>query len=345
MFLHSLQTWFHAHQRNLPWRKSNPVPYEIWISEVMSQQSVLDSVKKYFTEWMKRFPRLEDLANAPEDLVLSSWAGLGYYSRARLVHKSAQLLSTRLGRGDGWPQTVEAWMELPGVGPYTAKAISAIAFGEPVLPMDGNLIRVLARFYGIRDPLNSPKDLQQIKSKVLELEEVLGSDSTLKPGNIAQAFMDLGATVCRPKAAAMCELCPIRGFGCMAQQNQEVESIPKTKARVSPVYLDYLAVPRFDQDGRLWVEPVDASAPGNLVGQWQIPLVSIDDSSEHWPLKSQIRHAITHHRFRVRVKSQMDEGTEEPEFVPGPKGRWVDPQKPEVHLTTLSRKILLSFSS
>lgn len=342
MFLHSLQSWFDSHQRALPWRKSKPLAYEVWISEVMSQQSVLETVKMYFIDWMQRFPNLEDLAKASEDEVMTVWAGLGYYSRARLIHKTAQILSSRLDSGQGWPARAEGWMELPGVGPYTAKAISAIAFGEPVLPMDGNLIRVLARFYGIRDPLNSSKDLQDLKLKVAELEEVLRGDATLVPRNVAQAFMDLGATICRPKGSAVCELCPIRDFGCVAKQNQEVEAIPQTKARQTSVYLDYLAIPKINQKGLLWVEPVEESAPGNLVGQWQIPLIPIDTGSEYWQVKSQVRHSITHHRFRVRVKSKM---TPDLPMVSTGKGKWVDPQDPRVHLTTLSRKILLSFSS
>ncbi|HVJ65927.1 MAG TPA: hypothetical protein VM901_11770 [Bdellovibrionota bacterium] len=336
MMLHALQSWFDIHQRHLPWRREPAHPYEIWISEVMSQQSVLETVKKYFTAWMQSFPDLEALGRADEAQVMARWAGLGYYSRARLVIKSAEALLARQARGEGWPQNVDEWRALPGIGPYTAKAISAIAFGEPVLPLDGNLIRVLSRFYGISDPLNRTEDMRQVEARAADLEAVMRADPALRAGRIAQAFMDLGATVCRPKAAAICAACPIREQGCFAEQNQCVDQIPRTKARRESVYLDYVARPSFDERGRVWVLPIEKGAPGNLLGQWQIPLELIDASSPHWECRSQVRHAITHHRYRVRV---MGGGSAQE----NPAGRWVDPESSEWHLSTLSRKILSAF--
>jgi A/G-specific adenine glycosylase len=335
--LYSLQSWFDVNQRALPWRKAKPNPYEIWISEVMSQQSVLDTVKRYFVNWMNVFPTLKDLASASEATVMQQWAGLGYYSRARLVLKTAKLLDAQLP-SRGWPTTPEAWAELPGVGPYTSKAISAIAFAKPVIPMDGNLIRVLARVYGIADPLNQPRDLQQIKDQVAKLEVALSSDARLHSASIAQGFMDLGATICRPRGAALCEVCPIREHGCVAQQNQVVESIPATKNRPASTYLDYVAKPVINSNGQIWVEPIAPDSPGNLVGQWQVPLETIGEGSDFWTMKSQVRHAITTYRYRVRVIEGHSS------VVSSSDGRWVDPAQPDVHLTTLTRKILATLA-
>jgi A/G-specific adenine glycosylase len=336
--LHSMQKWFDTNQRSLPWRKHPANPYEIWISEVMSQQSVLETVKSYFLNWMKAFPTLDDLAAATEPKVLERWAGLGYYSRARMLHKAAQVLKIRHDEGHGWPQNASQWLGTPGVGPYTAKAIASIAFSEPVLPMDGNLIRVLARFHGICDPLNQSSDLNRIKELILELEAQLQADALLEPHKVAQSFMDLGATVCRPKGAALCPACPIREHGCKAEQNQMVAEIPAPKKRAESIYLDYIAAPLVDEMGKVWVEPVAIGSPGNLVDQWQIPLQTIDQKSVYWAHKSQVRHAITRYRYRVRV---VTEPLTEPLFFG--EGAWVDPKQPDRHLTTLTRKILATF--
>lgn len=339
MRLLDLQLWYETSGRALVWRRDHPNPYEVWISEVMSQQSVLSTVQKYFANWMQKFPTLASLALATEASVLEAWAGLGYYSRARLVHRAAQQLHTGQLGGKLWPQGFEEWREIPGVGPYTAKALAAITQGQPVIPLDGNVIRVVARFFAIRDPLNQVSDLKAVQAKVADLERQLAADVALVPGKVAQAFMDLGATVCRPKGSAVCAACPFFGRGCQAAELKQVSEIPQTKQRRAPVVLDYVAWPSLDEQGRLWVEPVAASAPGNLLGQWEIPLLPIDDQSPYWSRAVRVRHAITHHRFRVRF---AEAGRS---LGDGPVGRWVDPENPEVHLTTLSRKILLSFFS
>lgn len=336
MRLLDLQSWFDQNQRSLPWRKPSPDPYEIWISEVMSQQSVLVTVQKYFVNWMKRFPTLHVLSKSSEEQVLAQWAGLGYYSRARLVHKAAKYLSQQ----SQLPRDVEQWRQVPGVGPYTAKAVSAIAFSEPVIPVDGNVIRVVSRFFGIADPLNNRTDMQDLLAEVEKLERQLSSDRRLSPSSVAQGFMDLGATVCRPRELAICEVCPFSSGGCVAYKTQKVGALPAPKARKKTVFLDFVADLRFNSKGQLWVEPADEHLPGKLINQWQIPLVKIDSKSSFWGQKPRVTHSITHHRFRIRM----------PDDHPGSKGLlglkrkvkgvWVSLDAPKLHLTTLSRKIL-----
>lgn len=201
----ALLSWYDRHARVLPWRTSPedrslgvlPDPYHVWLSEVMLQQTTVAAVKDYYTRFLALWPRVEDLAAAPEEDVMKAWAGLGYYSRARNLKKCAETVAFELeGR---FPDTEDGLKALPGVGPYTAAAIASIAFDRPAAVVDGNVERVLTRYFEIMTPLPDAKP--EIKARMAELTPVE------RPGDFAQAVMDLGATICTPRNPA-CGLCP-----------------------------------------------------------------------------------------------------------------------------------------
>lgn len=209
--------WYHENKRDLPWRL-NRDPYRIWISEVMLQQTLVNSVIQYFTKFIKAFPTVQDLAQAKESDVFKYWAGLGYYSRARNLHKSAQILAQ-----NGFSKKAEDLVELPGFGPYTSRAVSSLSFGERVGVLDGNVIRVLTRFLGLRVEWWTPKVKNQLQALADDLAKVEDSSSW------NQALMELGATICTPQKPA-CLLCPISN-DCKAQKRSVQNEIPLAKPR------------------------------------------------------------------------------------------------------------------
>ncbi len=212
-----LLNWYRINKRDLPWRK-NRDPYRIWISEVMLQQTTVAAVVPYYEKFILRFPKVKDLANAEEPDVLEMWAGLGYYSRARNIHKSAKLISAR-----GFPQTAEALLELPGFGPYTSRAVSSLAFNEKVGVLDGNVIRILSRVKGLKLSWWQPKEriiLQKLADELAQSE--FNSE-------INQAMMELGATICTPKKP-LCLMCPWKSK-CVALAKDKVALLPLPKPR------------------------------------------------------------------------------------------------------------------
>lgn len=191
----SLRKWFLDNHRDLPWRKSKEA-YRIWISEVMLQQTTTQAVIPYYERFLKRFPQLKNLAAADEKEVIQYWAGLGYYSRARNLHKAAKILHQT-----GFPQTAEKLLSLPGFGPYTSRAVSSLAFGEKVGVLDGNVIRILSRVTGTKYQWWQTKD----RNKLQELADALAQ--TNDSATINQGMMELGATICTPQSPS-CFLCP-----------------------------------------------------------------------------------------------------------------------------------------
>jgi A/G-specific adenine glycosylase len=195
-----LLAWYDRHARVLPWRTAIgevPDPYRVWLSEIMLQQTTVAAVRDYFLKFVRLWPRVEDLAAAPLDEVLRAWAGLGYYARARNLHACAQLVATKYN--NKFPADYTTLLSLPGVGPYTAGAIAAIAFDHPVAAVDGNVERVISRLYSIEEPL--PLSKPTIKAFAQALVPAR------RAGDFAQAMMDLGATICAPRKAN-CALCP-----------------------------------------------------------------------------------------------------------------------------------------
>ncbi|MBT4740134.1 MAG: A/G-specific adenine glycosylase [Rhodospirillaceae bacterium] len=195
-----LLAWYDRHRRRLPWRAlpgETADPYAVWLSEIMLQQTTVTAVKPYFVRFLSRWPTVEALAAAGLDDVLTEWAGLGYYARARNLHACAKVVAEK---HDGvFPKTEDALLALPGIGAYTAAAITAIAFGRKAVVVDGNVERVMARVYAVEEPL--PKAKASLKALAAELTQ------DHRPGDYAQAVMDLGATVCTPKSPS-CVLCP-----------------------------------------------------------------------------------------------------------------------------------------
>jgi A/G-specific adenine glycosylase len=197
-----LLRWYDRHRRRLPWRAEPgeaPDPYRVWLSEIMLQQTTVTAVIPYYERFVSRFPTIQALADAPLDTVLSAWAGLGYYARARNLHACAQVVAT----SDGFPADLAGLQALPGIGAYTAAAIGAIAFGIPAVPVDGNVERVVARLFAIEQPMPGAKPA------IREAAARLGADPAAhaRPSDFAQALFDLGASLCTP-AAPGCALCP-----------------------------------------------------------------------------------------------------------------------------------------
>ena len=221
-----LLRWYDRHRRTLPWRAppgARPDPYHVWLSEIMLQQTTVATVAGYFQRFLERWPNVADLAAAPLDDVLLEWAGLGYYARARNLHKCAVIVAGEL---DGrFPEDEEALRRLPGIGDYTAAAIAAIAFDRPAAVMDGNVERVVARLFCVTDALPPAKPRLRALTATLAPER--------RPGDFAQAMMDLGATICTPRKPK-CILCPWTD-ACTARSRGVAEDLPaKQPKRARP---------------------------------------------------------------------------------------------------------------
>lgn len=225
---HRLLTWYDKHHRTLPWRASpgaerRPGPYHVWLSEIMLQQTTVAAVKEYFLKFTANWPDVHALADAELDDVLRAWAGLGYYARARNLHKCARMISEE--HYGQFPRSVPDLIKLPGIGPYTAAAISAIAFDEPVAAVDGNVERVISRYYAIETPLPILKSEVQDKTELLVPQQ--------RAGDFAQALMDLGATICAPRKAN-CLICPWMDT-CRGRETGIAETLPrKAPKKIKP---------------------------------------------------------------------------------------------------------------
>ncbi|WP_295845524.1 A/G-specific adenine glycosylase [Tardiphaga sp.] len=217
-----LLDWYDRHRRKLPWR---PLPggaidpYRVWLSEIMLQQTGVQTVGPYFEKFLARWPSVADLGAASQDDVLRMWAGLGYYSRARNLHACA--VAVLRDHGGAFPDTEAGLRTLPGIGPYTASAIAAIAFGRQCMPVDGNIERVVSRLYAVEEPL--PKAKPRIQALATTLL------AATRAGDSAQALMDLGSSICTPKKPA-CALCPINDE-CAARIRGDQESFPHKAAK------------------------------------------------------------------------------------------------------------------
>jgi A/G-specific adenine glycosylase len=226
-----LLDWYDRHRRRLPWRPlagERADPYCVWLSEIMLQQTGVKTVGPYFEKFLARWPDVEALGCASLDDVLRMWAGLGYYSRARNLHACA--VAVRRDHGGVFPDTEEGLRALPGVGPYTAAAIAAIAFGRRTMPVDGNIERVVSRLFAVEEPLPQAKPLIQQLAATL-LGPTRGGDVKSRAGDSAQALMDLGSSICTPKKPA-CALCPLND-GCAARMRGDQEVFPRKAPKKS----------------------------------------------------------------------------------------------------------------
>jgi A/G-specific adenine glycosylase len=220
-----LLEWYDRHRRKLPWRPlaGEPAdPYSVWLSEIMLQQTGVKTVGPYFEKFLTRWPDVGALGRASLDDVLRMWAGLGYYSRARNLHACAAAVLR--DHGGVFPDTEEGLRTLPGIGPYTAAAIAAIAFGRRTMPVDGNIERVVSRLFAVEEPLPQAKPLIQRLAATL-LAAARAGDEKSRAGDSAQALMDLGASICTPKKPA-CSLCPLNE-NCVARARGDQESFPR----------------------------------------------------------------------------------------------------------------------
>lgn len=221
-----LLTWYARSKRTLPWR-DDPAPYHVWLSEVMLQQTQVNTALPYYERFLSRFPDVFSLAGADQQEVLKLWEGLGYYSRARNLHKAAQgIVREHSGQ---LPSTSQEWQKVKGIGPYASAAIASIAFGEAVPVVDGNVIRVFARFLGIRSDTRNPK----VRNEIYQYLARIVTDHP--PAEFNQAIMELGAMICRPKQP-LCSQCPLMDE-CFAKKHEMTEKLPfRSKAAKIPHY-------------------------------------------------------------------------------------------------------------
>jgi len=328
--------WYDAHARDLPWRESRD-PYRVWVSEVMLQQTRVAAVIAHYHEFLRRFPTVEKLARAREASVLAAWSGLGYYRRARMMHVAAKVVARR----GAFPKTAEELRSLPGVGRYTAAAIASIAFGEPVAVVDGNVERVLERFSGRR---MSGGEFWAAAEELLDREQ---------PGDFNQAMMELGATVCAPRAPAcltcpVVELCATRG-----ELPGSVKNLPQRKREIHYALdcrEDAVFLVRRARDARLmagmWELPEVEGFSGDA-GKAKVPRFARNDKQVRNPKTKgdgrnaavrrepflTVRHSITVTDYTVRVW-RMNAPS-------GVNGGWVALERlGRVALTGLARKIL-----
>lgn len=315
-----LVDWYQAHRRDLPWRVSRD-PYRIWVSEVMLQQTTVTAVIPYYEKFMARFPSVSHLAQAPLAEVLEAWTGLGYYSRARNLHRSAQALAKQ-----GFPRTHQELLELPGFGPYTARAVASLAFSEPVGVLDGNVIRVLSRVFA------EPFEHWKTKDRAI-LQDLADQIASQGPSEIInQGLMELGATICTPKST-QCFLCPWLGT-CRAQKLGRVEELPLAKPRKEME--TWIWKPWVLQQGERIALTENNYAPF-LKKQWLFP--GEVQLQTRRPKKFDLRHGITHHDIYVRLASATS--SEAKRLLKGQNVKWVAKNKlTEWNPSILLRKVL-----
>lgn len=295
----ALLRWYDQNARDLPWRRTGD-PYAIWVSEVMLQQTRVETVIPYFERFMARFPTPERLAAAGEDEVLSCWSGLGYYRRARLLHRGVAEAVAAYG---GVPEDREARRALPGVGAYTAGAIGSIAFGLPEPIVDGNVARVLARFHAVGTPLGESRTDKRLWA--LAGEWVVGP----RPGALNQALMELGATVCA-KVAPRCADCPLRER-CEARAAGTQASLPVPASKKPPKPVELAAAVLVDADGRWLLVRSEAALFGGLYGfpSSEFGLEGLREQLGGWvrglvlePRKvGEVQHVLSHRKLAVSV--------------------------------------------
>jgi len=318
-------------KRDLPWRRTRD-PYAIWVSEIMLQQTRVATVIPYWERWMARFPTVGALADAPLDDVLAAWAGLGYYSRARNLHAGAREVAAR-----GVPATAAAWREVKGIGAYTAGAIASIAFGERAPLVDGNVARVLARVLGIDDDVKSARGSRRVWQEADALMRALPDGAA--PGDLNQGLMELGATVCAPRAPS-CLACPLRHL-CVAYRDRRQDELPVVPARKRAADL-----PRLDREA-LWIEDrgrilLARRRPDGLFGGlWELPAalpgiaISVGD-----PILTH-EQTLSHRRLRITVRTARV-------TKPGARaslGKWSDPSYDAVSWHPIAQAAGLGISS
>lgn len=298
-----LLAWYDVHAREMPWRTGpaaraqghRPDPYRVWLSEVMLQQTTVAAVRGYFLRFTARWPDIAALAGADDADVMAEWAGLGYYARARNLLKCARAVAH--DHGGRFPDTEEGLRTLPGIGPYTAAAIASIAFDRPAAVVDGNVERVMARLYAVETPLPIAKaELTQYAARLTPAR---------RPGDYAQAVMDLGATICTPRNPA-CGICPIR-TDCVAHASGIAATLPRKLAKpAKPLRQGHVYVGQ-RTDGAWFLERRGESGLlGGMLGwpgsDWSDDPAGAPPFLADWrALEAEVRHTFTHFHLRLCV--------------------------------------------
>ncbi len=333
-----LLAWYDRHRRVLPWRAlpgERADPYRVWLSEIMLQQTTVQAVKPYFEAFTRRFPRVEDLAASPPQEIMKMWAGLGYYSRARNLHACAKAVVA--DHGGRFPADAAALLKLPGIGPYTAAAIAAIAFDVRAVVVDGNVERVIARLHLVEDPL------PQAKPEIRRLADAMTPQE--RPGDFAQAMMDLGATLCSPRSPS-CGVCPFLDV-CLARRQGAPETYPRKAPKGENPTRRGAAFVALRADGALLVRT--RPPKGLLGGMTEVPTTEWTQNGViprdgvgaplpgRWRPAGSIRHVFTHFPLELAVFA-----AELPAGTPAPEGmRWIDGGEiAEEAFPTLFRKVL-----
>ncbi len=310
----ALRAWYLANQRKLPWRAA-PTLYKTVVSEFMLQQTQVATVLPYFDRWLKQFPDFAALAAAAEATVLRAWEGLGYYRRARLLHA----LARELVNLSALPHTVDQWLTLPGVGPYTAAAITSIAYGAPAAVVDGNVVRVLARLLGdatvYRDGSAAVVALTPPAQTLLD---------PASPGDHNQAIMELGATVCT-RRAPLCTICPWVTW-CIAAARGDAEALPKLAAK--KMQLITLRRLWIERDGALLLHRKAAGAR-RLAGLCELPDAALLPSAKIEPKPLAVkRRTITHHHFTENIhRATLSENAVDPALDKTSGFIWATPRQ------------------
>ena len=326
----ALLSWFDANRRDLPWRGTRD-PYAIWVSEVMLQQTRVETVRRYWERWMEVFPTVASLAAASTEQVLAQWQGLGYYRRARNLHAGARFIVEE--RNGMLPASAHSWREVPGVGPYTAGAIASIAFGEPVAAVDGNVLRVLSRWLALEEPVDSRAG----RSRIDALASSLAAGP--RPPAWTQALMELGATLCAPTSPA-CLLCPV-AQGCAAAASGDPTRFPKKSKTQAQRSEERTALALRSEGGAEWW--VRRGESGLLAGLWEYPLLDpAAPMPAALPLTDHgiVLHLFTHIRLSVLLRSGFTHDAVGP-LPPGyAEGRWVtERDREQLPQSTLMRKL------
>lgn len=319
----ALLEWFAANRRDLPWRQTHD-PYAIWVSEVMLQQTRVAAVQDRYTAFLRRFPTVAELAQAPEQEVLAQWSGLGYYRRARMLHQATQRIEDE--GGGRLPVLAAEWRLLPGIGAYTAAAIASIAHDEPVAVVDGNVERVLCRLRGWHATESA------VRRRIEGLAAVLVDPE--RPGQFNQALMELGALVCTPRTPN-CTACPWID-SCATRGEHKTAPRPPVKIR-EVAYGLLLRKP--EQKGREVLLVQRSAAESVMPGMWELPALA-DPQVEAEALLLTARHAIMNTRYLARVRA-LAEPAAEALLPSGCDRRWVPlDEAGRMALTGLARKVL-----
>jgi A/G-specific adenine glycosylase len=308
---HALLDWYEKNQRELPWRRDGD-PYRVWVSEIMLQQTRVAAVLDHYARFLRRFPTVQALAAARGPSVLATWSGLGYYHRARRMHQAAKII-VRQRQGE-FPRTAEEWSELPGIGRYTAAAVASIAFGEAVAAVDGNVERVLGRVFG--------RDAGR-KHAWHHAEELL---DRRRPGDFNQAMMELGATICTPRAP-QCALCPLNAWCKSRGAEDQLPQTPRKRKQLC------YALARRGRAVLLVRRPPTASL---MAGMWELPAIPATGCNGSMQVL-RLRHSITDTDYDVRVMATSAGNV----LRLGDEARWLAPRLWErLPLTGLTRKVL-----